>query len=89
MICKDCWQVFTVNLPNSRLVDDETFESIENGLELEHDRTGLVLVVRKIESFKLTPKEFDYLRENKDKFYFIGKRKEFMDELGFTKVEWA
>jgi hypothetical protein len=89
MICKNCWQVFTVNLSNSRLVDDETFESIENGLELEHDRTGLVLLVRKIESSRLTPEEFEYLEKNKDKFYFIGRRNEYKDELGFTKVEWA
>ena len=88
MICKNCWQVFTVNLSHSRLVDDVTFESIENGLELEHDRTGLVLVLRKIESSRLTLEEFDYLEKNRDKFYFIGRRKEYI-ENGFTKVEWA
>jgi hypothetical protein len=89
MICKDCWQVFTDNLSNSRLVDDETFKSIENGLELKNDRTGSVLVLRTIQSSRLTQEEFDYLKKNKDKFYFIGKRKEYTDELGFTKVEWA
>jgi hypothetical protein len=89
MICKDCWQVFTDNLSNSRLVDDETFKSIENGLELEHDRTGLVLVLRTIQSSRLTQEEFDYLKKNKDKFYFIGRRKEYKDELGFTKIEWS
>jgi hypothetical protein len=89
MICKDCWQVFTDSLSNSRLVDHKTFKSIENGLELENGKTGAVLVLKAIESSKLTQKEFDYLKKNKDKFYFIGKRKEYKDELGFSKVEWA
>jgi len=89
MICKDCWQVFTHNLLNSRLVDDKTFESIENGLELENERTSAALVLKAIESTNLTQDEFDYLKKNKDKFYLVGKRKEYKDDMGFTKVEWA
>lgn len=89
MICKDCWQVFTGNLSNSRLVDDTTFESIENGLELENNKTGAISTLKAIESTKLKQEEFDYLKNNKDKFYFIGRRKEYKDEIGFTKIEWA
>jgi hypothetical protein len=89
MICKDCWQVFTINLPYSRLVDDETFDSTENNLELENERTGAIVLLKAIESTNLTQEEFDYLKKNKDTFYFIGRRKEYKDELSFTKVEWA
>ena len=78
MICKDCWKVFTANLFNSSLVDDETFESLLNDPD-----------IKAIESSKLTQDEFDYLKKNKDKFNFVGRRKEYKDEIGFTKVEWA
>ena len=78
MICKDCWKVFTANLFNSSLVDDETFESLLNDPD-----------IKAIESSKLTQDEFDYLKKNKDKFNFAGRRKEYKDEIGFTKVEWA
>lgn len=80
MICKNCWKVFTANLFNSMLVDDETFDRLINYPDPDF---------KAIESTNLTQEEFDYLKKNKDKFYFIGRRKEYKDEIGFTKVEWA
>lgn len=40
-------------------------------------------------SSNLTSEQFEFIQKNKDKLVLIGLRNEWVDELGFTHVDWA
>ena len=86
-ICGDCWHIFTKQINCGKLVDDlEPFKKHE-GEEMIND-FGEVRKLRLINSELLTQEEFEFLKQNKDKFYFIGQRKAQINN-GFTNIGWA
>lgn len=100
-ICKKCWKVFTTNLFGvNRLAPLESIEIWKSREgkpasdyfisrdEVQQRRISESTIYVAISS-NLTSEQFDYVQKNKNKLVLIGLRNEWVDELGFTHVDWA
>lgn len=90
-ICKDCWAVFVSNLfSNCKFVDNETYSNLfEKKAHLQHSAaahfkaTGDAIIQKGLTSrkiylldeTKINQEEFDFIKRNKEKFFFVIKLK--------------
>lgn len=101
LVCRNCFDNFTGNLLGFGLLTDEKdynfyLENVGNKASDYIRFPNNPVSQKRLENSKiycllyseLTPEQFEYLKKNKDKFLFIGKRKVHIDSLGFTHVDW-